>query len=128
MQTVKASESRDRYGNTIPTSTRQRLLLALLPSWWWCSLPRLLLAEIGSLPHRMVVLARTRKDFLSGVCGNLMREDRKYAPACSDDMTELQKLHPWAELLDVRLAAEAWALGALAQRRMDSERSDSRQN
>lgn len=115
--TFQPSESDAHLGSAIrPTPKWQRPLLALRRSFR-LSLLRLLLVEVYNLPYRISCLAKTRNHPLSDGAQQCLA-DHILILACNDDMIELQKRHPWLGLLEIRVACEAWALGAESTRRI----------
>jgi hypothetical protein len=111
------SESGVHSGSAVrPIPKWQRPLLAL-HRLWQRTLLRLLLAECCNFFLRMGFVLRTAKHGSPEKFGQ-GPSDHRLTLACNDDMIELQASYPWAGLLDVQLACQAWVLGVEAAHRI----------
>jgi hypothetical protein len=105
------SESGDCWGSEARLSPKWPRPLRVLHDSFQGSLLQLLVAECYNFFLRISVLVRTLKQVLPEPCQRCFR-NYKVLLACSEDMTRLQREHRWLGLLECRVAAQAWAMGA----------------
>lgn len=110
----------DRLGNANLPKSKWQLRLARLRIRWGNSLVTTILAELGSLPLRILAILREpelRLGYhlplsLEGQSTKILYPPNKFLLACNRDILQLNAEHPWAGVLDLTLAARAFQRGA----------------
>src|SRR5437667_1756151 len=69
--------------------------------WWSCSIARILVAEVCSLPLRIVAILRAPNQ-KTGVYIPSLSDASGFEYACSEGIRELQRAHRWCGVLDCR--------------------------
>lgn len=101
----------DCWGSEVLLSSKWPRPVRVVYYWFQGSVLQLLATECGNFFLRISILVKTLKQVLPEPCQQCFR-DHKVLLVCSEDMTRLQREHRWLGLLECRVAAQAWAMGA----------------
>lgn len=118
------SRFRVRAGSEAPPMSKWKYRLLSLRLWWMRSIPQLVLEEIGSLPIRILWIARRRIQ-RGRRTTRLPVDPRRNAPCyrnprdsrleefCNESMESLRRDFPWATDLDLEAFLECYRRGAV---------------